>query len=279
MLLRLKQVRVVFRSLSILGAAWLFLAPSAATTEERFSSPSGVVFITGGPMEMKAVSVGGRVIPLGVHGARLVDKVGNLILIAINHGGMACPISFAWLNTTPADFGFSERFGTCAGEPEISYDRETVTVILSSANASEGRVAFIYDGSKITRQTLGLVSSRIAREALGNPEVWIDESPYEYLTALEHEAVLIEAIGWNSLDELRRAMTVGSQKMVVDGNWVVGSGCQAHMCATSYAAIALHRKTGGFIAAIKSDGVAPRLLGKPDEALPHEIRRILISQE
>ena len=110
------------------GMAALLVAPVPAIAADRMPSPSGEVRIVGGDMEMKAVSVGGRVFPLDDFRADLLDKVGNLILVAIYSGGTACPATYAWLDTTPGNIGLSERFGTCSDLYELSHDAETVTL-------------------------------------------------------------------------------------------------------------------------------------------------------
>ncbi|SFD69593.1 hypothetical protein SAMN04488523_102104 [Sulfitobacter brevis] len=268
------------RSAALIGLITFVLTlPVATAARDRFSSLSGDVRIVGGAMDIKAVAVGDRVFPLEVsYAAELIDKIGNLILVAIYSGGTGCPAEFAWLNTTPGKVGLSETFGTCADVPEVSYDAETVTVTMNSFDASEGLVAFVYDGEQIERRSLGLVSSDIARTSKGDVNAWIGESPYEYLTAPEHEAEMIANVGWDVLDELRNTMIIGSQEMIVEGNWIVGSGCQPHMCNTDFAAMALHRGSGNFIAAIKRDGVVPRLIGKPPEALPVTIRKVMTSR-
>lgn len=261
----------------VLTAALLGLS-SPLLAQDGFSSPSGVVKITGGEYEMKSVSVGNETIPLNDYRAGLIEKVGNLVLVAIYSGGTACPATFAWLDTTPGKVRLTETFGTCSDYAEVSSDAETVTVTMPSFDASEGRIAFVYDGHNVTREMMGLESSETARVAPKDANAWIGESPYEYVTAPEHEAALIADLGWDQLDELRNTIVIGSQEMVLDGNWIVGTGCRPHMCDTDFAAIALHLSSGGFIAAIKRDRASPRLLGTPTEALPNEIRKVMTSR-
>lgn len=257
--------------------ATLLVAPVPIMAEDMLPSPSGEVSIVGADMDMKSVSVGGRLFPLDDLRADLLDRVGNLILVGIYTGGTACPATYAWLNTTPGQLGLTEAFGTCSDLYELSHDSETVTLTMPSFDASEGRVAFVYDGHNVFREIIGLKSSAVAQAAVGNVEVLVGASPYEYLTAAENEAALIKSLGWDALDELRNTMVIGSQEMTVEGNWIVGEGCRPHMCNTYFAAIAIHRKTGQLIAAIKSDGVKSRLLGEPPDALPNTIRRIMVS--
>ena len=276
-IIRLMKGTVMKSVLAHLGVAVLLVAPIPAIAADSMTSPSGEVRIVGGDMEMKSVSVGGSVLPLDDFRADLLDKVGNLILVAIYSGGTACPATYAWLDTTPGNIGLSERFGTCSDLYEMSHDAETVTVTMPSFDASEGRVAFVFDGREVSRRVLGLESSEVARKGVGNIDVWIGESPYEYLTARENEATLIRALGWESLDELRNTMVIGSQKMFVEGGWIVGEGCRPHMCNTDFAAIALHRETGQLIAAIKRDGARPQLLGTPPDALPNTIRAVMVA--
>lgn len=263
--------------LARLGCAALLAAPVSALAADSLPSPSGQVRILGGDMEMKSVSVGGEVFPLNDFRAELLNQVGNLILIAIYTGGTACPATYAWLDTTPDNLGLTKGFGTCSDLYELSHDSETVTLIMPSFNASEGRVAFVYDGRQVQRRVLGLKSSEIARSAIGNVDAWLGESPYEFLTARENEAALIKAFGWDTLDDLRNTLVIGSQEMVIEDGWIVGKGCRPHMCNTDYGALALHRETGEAIAAIKRDGSRPGLLGTPPDALPGTIRAVLVS--
>lgn len=264
--------------LAQLGLVALAAVPLPALAADSLPSPSGEVRITGGEYEMKSVTVGGESFPLGDLRASLVDQLGNLILVAIYTGGTACPATYAWLNTTPGSLGLTDSFGTCSDLYELSHDSETVTLTMPSFNASEGKVAFVYDGRQVARRVLGLESSETAQQAQGDAEAWIGESPYEYLTAQETEAGLIGLFGWEDLDQLRNTLVVGSQEMVVDGEWVVGSGCRPHMCDTDFAVLALHRGTGEPIAAIKQDGQPPRLLGEPAAALPVAIRNVMVSR-
>jgi hypothetical protein len=261
-----------------LGLAFLFLAPTPVLADEILPSPSGEVQIVGGDRDNKSVSVGGRLFPLNDLRADLLERVGNLILVGIYTGGTACPALYAWLDTTPGQLGLTESFGTCSDLYELIHDQESVTLIMPSFDASEGHVAFIYDGHAIYRKIIGLKSSAVASAALDNVDALIGASPYEYLTAKENEAMLIQVLGWDSLDALRNTTVLGSQKMTVDGDWIVGEGCRPHMCNTDFAAIAIHRKTGELIAAIKSEGIKSRLLGEPPEALPSALRAVMVSK-
>lgn len=261
-----------------LALAFLFVAPTPTLADNILYSPSGEVRIVGDDRDNKSVSVGGELFPLHDLRAELLGRVGNLILVGIYTGGTACPALYAWLNTTPGTLGLTESFGTCSDLYELIHDRETVTLTMHSFDASEGRVAFIYDGHTIFREIIGLESSAVAQAALDNVDALIGASPYEYLTAKENEALLIKALGWDALDELRNTVVIGSQRMTVDGDWIVGEGCRRHMCNTDFAAIAIHRKTREFTAAIKRDGAKSRLLGEPPEALPSALREVMVSK-
>lgn len=258
-------------------AVSLVAIPLAASAADTMPSPSGEVAIVGGEYETKSVTVGGQAFDLGDLRADLVERVGNLVLIAIYTGGTACPATFAWLDTTPGSVKITDSFGTCSDYYELSHDSETVTLTMPSFRASQGQVAFIYDGHAVKERTLGLESSETARQAEGDADAWIGESPYEYLTAQETEPYLISIFGWEELDQLRNTLVVGDQEMVVDGDWIVGRGCRPHMCNTDFAVLALHRGTGTPVAAIKQDGRAARLLGEPPVALPVAIRDVLVS--
>ncbi|OOY03207.1 hypothetical protein [Thioclava sp. F28-4] len=267
------------KSISILFAAVLLsqaLSPVTASAREEMFSPSGIVRIVGGELEMKSVEVGGKRFPLGDFHGDLIEKVGSLVLVSVASGGVACPTNYAWLDTTPGHLRLTETFGTCSEIYELSHDAETVTLTMPSMDPSEGQVAFIFDGHSVVRKVLGLKSSKVARNSAGNADAWIGESPYEYLTAAEMEPTLLREMTWSQLDMLRRYMTVGSQQMTVEGNWIVGSGCLPHVCNTDHAAIALYRSTGQLVAAIKRDGHEPVLIGEPPEALPNTIRAIMV---
>lgn len=261
-----------------LALAFLFVALTPVLADDVLPSPSGEVRIVGDDLDNKSVSVGGELFPLSNLHADLLERVGNLILVGIYTGGTGCPASYAWLNTAPGQLGLTESFGTCSDLYELSHDRGTVTLTMPSFDASEGRVAFVYDGDTISRKIIGLESSAIAQAALDNVDALIGTSPYEYLTAKENEAVLIQALGWDALDELRNTMIIGSQRMTVDGDWIIGEACRPHMCNTDFAAIAIHRTTGELIAAIKIDGAKSQLLGAPTEALPSALREVMVSK-
>jgi hypothetical protein len=263
--------------LARMGSAALLAVPFSASAADTLPSPSGEVRIVGGEMELKSISVGGTLFPLNDFRADLLESLGNLILVGIYTGGAGCPATYAWLDTTPNNLRLTESFGTCSELYEVSHDSETVTITMPSLDASEGRVAFVYDGHNVSRKILGLDSSKVARRAVGNVDAWIGESPYEYLTARENEAALIQSLGWENLDELRNTLVIVNQSMEVEGNWIVGEGCRPHMCGTDYAAIALQRGTGQFLAAIKREGALPRLLGTPAEALPNKIRAVMVA--
>lgn len=245
------------------------------TVADRFDSASGRVEIVGGPSEKKSVAVGPKILPLEDYYASFRERAGNLILIETSSGGFACASMFVWLDTTPGRVRLSEPFGTCSDSAEVTDNGASVRVTMPAGNGSAGFVAFDYDGSVVTERLLGLRSSAVAKRANGIPTAWIGQSPYEYVTAPENEANLIDLIGWDDLDALRNSIVVGSQKMTVDGDWIVGSGCRPHVCNTDFAAIALHKGTGSFVAAIKKDGERPKLLGKPTSALPADVRRVM----
>ncbi|HLS69258.1 MAG TPA: hypothetical protein VK035_07935 [Kiloniellales bacterium] len=222
------------------------------------------------------MAVGDTIFPLGTHShAALHTQVGDLVLVTYSTGGNLCPAQFVWLNTAPGSVGLSKTFGTCSEGAEVSRDGKFVTVTMQSSNASVGMVAFDYDGERITERMLGLESSDVAKAAAGNPEAWIGESLHEFLRAAENEAQLISALGWDALDELRHSTVVGSERLESDGDWITGSGCRPHMCNTDYGALAIHRQTGSLLAALKSSGEKPRLVGEPLGPLPNAIREVM----
>lgn len=258
----------LFAALLAMPSAWAFQA---------YDTPSGRAQIIELEGEGYMVAIGNQVIPLNTYSrSYLSTRVGNYILVSISSGGVACPTTFAWLDTSAGNVRLSETFGTCAEGGEVTHADGILTVTMNSYNASEGMVAFDYDGKTITRRVLGLEESDIAKAAAGNPDAWIGESMHEFLTAAETEADLIAAFGWDDLDQLRNSTIVGSGGMEADGDWIVGSGCRPHMCNTDYGAFAIHRQTGSLLGALKSSGEKPRLIGEPVGALPAEIREVLI---
>tara|TARA_Y100000815_G_scaffold258108_1_gene267221 strand:- start:664 stop:1212 length:549 start_codon:yes stop_codon:yes gene_type:complete len=179
------------------------------------------------------------------------------------------------LDTTRGALRLSEEFGTCSDRIEVTHDSETATVTMPPLDPSSGPVAYIFDGAQVFERQLPLERSPLAAAAEGDPDAWIGHSPYDYLRAADYEPRLIALMGWETLDALRNAIAVGSQAMVVEGDWIVGEGCWPHNCAEAYAAIAIHREDGSFIAALKLDGERPRLLGAPRSALPPAVRSVL----
>lgn len=247
----------------------------AALAEEAYDSPSGKVRIEGEFNQMHRLFIGDTVMPLeGYASAWLGERVGNLVLVGMSSGGTACPATFAWLDTTPGKLRLTDTFGTCSDTVEVSHTSETVTVTMPSMDPSRGMVAFDFDGKSVRERVLGLQASGITGEG---PEAWIGKGAYDYLTAPENEPQLIELMGWDALDNARRASAISSEAkaLQVDGEWLVASGCQRHLCDTNFTAVALHRKTGTPVVALKRDGEEGKLFGKPPSALPAEVRRIL----
>lgn len=261
--------------LSFLPLVALLLAAPAAYANDSLDSAAGPVRVIG-ENPSRSLTVDGKTVTTEEYAyINLVEKIGNLILVSLSQGGNACAATFAWLDTSPGAVTMTNPFGTCSDYVEVTHDSETVTVTMPSMDGSVGKVAYVYDGEIVEERQLGLETSEIAQAAEGNPDAWIGESPHEYLTAAELEASLIKTIGWDALDELRNTLVIGDQEMKQDGNWIVGNGCRPHACNTDFAAIALHRESGRFIAAIKREGAKPRLLGEPEEALPVAVRKVM----
>lgn len=251
----------------------MLAAATPAMSDETVSIPSGEVGIITQDDYSKVFVFNGKKFSLSAYHANIRDTTGDLVLIEIPSGGNACPSDFVWFDATNEDF--SERFGTCSDYAALSTEGDVLTVTMPSFDPSEGEVAFDYQNGEITRRVLGLKSSGIEP---GDMDAWSKRHYNDYLSAPENEAALIEMVGWDDLDLLRRLSVVGAAEMKIENGYLLGSGCRPHMCNTDFSAMAVNMKTGEALFAIKEDGKKARLIGKPKEALPLNIREVMISR-
>lgn len=223
----------------------LWVAPCAARGEEVKTRAGEARIVEG--TRGKSLVIGDVLVDLPNEPflAWIETKLGDLLLVAISQGGNACPAEYVWVHATPGAIRQSEVFGTCSDIVEVTFDSETVRVTMPSAQPGEGDVAFVYDG----KNPITKIQHPLARSGMANPNdwsFWIGRLPYELFVASELQHRLSEELGPEGLRDAQTMLSV-AKPMDRDRDWVVGTGCQPHMCSDSYGGLAANLNDGRII--------------------------------
>jgi hypothetical protein len=218
--------------------------------------------------------LGEQIVSLEDYGYIAVERrLGDLVLLMLSTGGNACPGFFSWVHVTPGAERMTEPFGTCSDLAEVTWDSETVTVTLPSmVNGQPGEVAFVYDGRVVREVQLGLSASGKGPDV--GADAWIGGHPGELVSSSEWDGALRALVGQGRIEAVRGLIVVAST-MQQDGDWVAGSGCMPHECNRAYGAIAINRRDGRLIVALRHFEDPPELYGNPAGTLPAAIREVL----
>lgn len=247
---------------------------AAAQSIETRAGPMEILEMPGGFHE--AIQIGDQIffeeqtyIRITVMGQR-----GDLILLQGYFGAAACAGDYFWLHATPGDIRLSERFGTCAGEVEITHGDETVTVIMASQSATDPLTSFVYDGEVVREVGLGQSASFSPPANGGLP--WEGHYAYELFRASDWRPALVEVMGEDGYRYGGQTFNL-SAPMERQGNWVVGTGCRQHDCGDWRGAIALHVTDGRILVAINDHGNA-QFWGKQADDMPPMIADVMAGQ-
>ena len=221
------------------------------------------------------LQLGDRTVDLSQYAfAEVERRLGDLVLIFLATGGTACPGRFVWVHVTTGDERMTEPFGTCSDLAEVTWDSETVTVIMPSMRAdAPGKVAFVYDGKSAVRE----VQTGPATIATGpdtGVAALVGTYPGDLVASSEWEAALTALVGAGRIDDARRMLAV-SGPMQAEGDWVTGQGCMQHNCGRAFGALAIHRGDGRMVMALQDRDGPPQLFGQIDGAVPQAIRAVL----
>ena len=69
-------------------------------------------------------------------------------------------------------------------------------------------------------------------------------------------------------------MVVG-HPFAVQGDWLVSTGCQPHMCDITMGAVALHLSDGALLVALWEDGIGPRAWGDLSRGMPPGVAEVM----
>ena len=272
--MRFDRRHVWWRALA-LCLAFSFAVPQASAQSVDPNSRLGLVKIVEHSNFEKAVSVGGRVIPLPSkpYSAFIKARLGDLFLIGLSQGGNACPADFVWLHATPGDVRFSSVFGTCSDLAVVSYDQETVRVTIPSTRAGEGKITFVYDGKGPVRQERADVEPS-GMAAWDDWTYWDNRHPFKMMEAADMRPRFVALMGVDAYRMALARVAVAS-KLTREGEWITGAGGQPHNAAEARTAVALNIRDGRLVVATKGPGVPPVMWGYPGNMWPSPIAAIM----
>ena len=172
----------------------------------------------------------------------LVEQLGDLLLVGVSNGGTGCPALFTWVHAVPGDVRVVEPyFGTCGDIVEVSHDAETVTVAMPAPELSDGWLGFVYDGRAISEVVLGQRPSPVPPGA--DAAEWAGMYPFEMLRGSDWRPVFEAVIGRAAYLDLTGVMGIATP-FEMQGDWIIGRGCNKFDCETEAGAIALNLTDG-----------------------------------
>ncbi len=243
---------------------------------DRFSSALGQVYISKRATTVK-LWVGEKSVNLdGYMSASMEQAKDNWFILSLFTGGSACPALFQILDTEDTEFALSKTFGSCADGYSLVAEGDFIEV-RTSGYTGEGDIAYVYDGNKVSKKSLGLTD----RDAVSNPYdpmAWVGNSAFEYLVAPQNEGFLLEMMSWKELNSLRHSVKAHIADFAQDGEWIVSSGCTPSMCNQSGGLVAISVETGvPFFAYRKWNDDEWTFLGETPNVLPPSVRQVLFS--
>ncbi len=260
--------------LLLLAFVSLFAVPVWAG-QDGIATRAGLARIVDGAGGTRMLMVGDVPVSLpdDPFSAFIAEKLGDLLLVLYSQGGNACPAFFVWVHAVPGAVRSTQGFGTCADQYTLSNDSETVSLTMVSFVPGQGDVTFIYDGRNPVRE----VQNPLAASGMAPGDgwdFWIGRHPYELFNAADLQAEFVKLMGQAALTDAQRMMAVANNMEQV-GNWIVGTGCQAHMCGVNVAAVALNLSDGRVLVALVQGDAPARLWGDPKGELPGVIAQLI----
>ncbi len=261
---------------------WLWLVPvllAGAALAEPVEAPvqtaAGLVEVVATPDGMtRYLTVAGQ--PFlrdeGYMFVMLFDRQADMILVQVSSGGNACPAEFVWLTARAGDVRVSAPFGTCAEDAQVGGEVPVLTVTMPSMDAAEGFIAFDYDGTTVTDRVVGQVASASPPEAGADP--WIGLYPYDLFRGSDWHALLAGLMGEAAYVRAGDVISL-STPMEVQGDWVVGAGCDKYECDTTRGAVAIHRDDGRVLVALRTPQNGTQLFGEARGPLPAGLRAVM----
>jgi hypothetical protein len=198
-------------------------------------------------------------------------REGSLYLLELSTGGNGCAAEYAWLHAVPGDVRLSPVFGNCSDLAEVSADAETVTVTLPALDAATGRTAFVYDGQTVTERPAGQTAADVAPGA--GADALVGTYPFDLFRTADWRAPLVALLGEAAYAQTGTLFELAAP-MEIEGDWVTGSGCVKFACSDRTAAVAVHRRDGRILVALR-DGLLVGIYGDPGGDLPPAIARVL----
>jgi hypothetical protein len=253
----------------------LAMPAGAEPVEIPLETPGGTVDVVDGPDGFtRYLTVGDRRFFEEDEYAfvQVEEQVGSLLLVTLSQGGNACPAQYVWLHTDADDVRVSETFGTCSDTFEVSSDAETLTVTLPSLDATEGFVAFDYDGNQITERVVGQEASISGPDAGAEP--WIGQYPHDLFRASDWRGPLVALMGEEAYARAGATIEL-SGPMEAEGDWVAGAGCVKIGCETVRGAVAIHRGDGRLLVALRTPEAGLEVYGDEPGELPPSVQDVI----
>jgi len=195
---------------------------------------------------------------------------GALYLIGLSSGGTGCAAIYVWLHTETKPPRISNEFGNCSDLAEVRSDTEAVSVVMPLNDASEGFVAYVYDGKAIEKVSLVQNASGIGQ----NADDWVGRYPHEVFRDADWRDRLIALMGEDAYVAAGNVIATSSP-FEVRGDWVVGTGFNNRLAGDAAGAIALNRNDGRVVVAIFTDAFGVQVWGDIGGTVPQGIHSIL----
>ena len=263
-----------------LAVAGLALTLAAPVRAEMLDYPDRVDTAVG-PLQVVAdatgwgemVAIDGRVFlaDAGYMFVNIRAREGALFLLELGIGGNGCAAEYAWLHAVPGDVRLSPVFGNCSDLATVSADAETVTVTLPAPDAATGQTAFVYDGRTVTERPAGQAAAAIGPGA--GADALVGTYPFDLFRTADWREPLVALLGQPAYAQIGNLFELAGP-MEIDGDWVTGSGCVKFDCSNRVAAIAIHRRDGRILVALR-DGLLVDLFGDPGGDLPTALADVL----
>lgn len=254
----------------IIAGLTALIAVPAAAMDTRFGQ---VEIAPLGEME-KGLSFQGETIPLpsGPYLAFIEASLHDWLLISVSDGGNACAADYVWAKLSDEGVTFSDVFGTCVDDFQLTEVPAGAKVTIPSAKVGEGLVAFIFDGETITKEQEG---PEPIGWTIGEPGVfWLDRYVFDFLGAREVQTALADMMPPEALEQAEKNAELGGP-FEFKGDWIVGSACEKLECDANRVVVAISEDGRRVLVGVTAKGQAAKVYGDTVGPMPAAIEEIM----
>lgn len=230
------MIRRLFLALCILtaqpGSAEVSLG-KFKTIETRFGvlgvvwRPEGTEFVVwnGKPLpglETAEITIGG--------GYATEGEAFDWVVLQTRHGGNMCPHEFVLLKVSASGVQRTDQIGTCLGNlVDLRVLPGQLEVELFDSDIRYDRQLFLFTGDSLTQQPVAASASAAMAQGGADVTRWAGKSLFEVLRDPSEIARFTSIMPADTLEELRRATALPVPAQL-QGGWLIGTGCQRHLC-------------------------------------------------